>query len=419
MINVVTILFEGITAWICLHLVFGKKIERKLIEVVYLIVYVMLFSLCSFDIISKGVYFIFILWNIIWSGRVFRNNNLMTVVKTITSILLLGFFEAVSMYIMFPMLKVIDDIAIKCMITSFCMIILSYSVFLIMLKRKYNIQNISIGKSLIIFILCMFVLWIYMKIEFEKEGRADLVYAIFFILMAIAFVSVFREQRIFHELEKSKIKDEMNSLYGNAYEDLLRVVRSRQHDYKNQLSALSSIHIVTTEKNEISGVYKDYLKVLEYDSKFDTILTKCNNPIIAGYLYNLCIKYQNSDIVVEPSINYVSSQVDTRTKHIIEMIGIMMQNAKEYIEENSKIERKIKILLCEKEKLEISIENPSDYVNYETIERMFEEGYSTKGEGRGLGLSTLKTITQVYKGKLSVINVSFNDSNWLKITVEI
>ena len=50
---------------------------------------------------------------------------------------------------------------------------------------------------------------------------------------------------------------------------------------------------------------------------------------------------------------------------------------------------------------------------------MFKLGYSTKGEGRGIGLASLKTLVKEYNGKLSVENEELEDINWLKIKVEI
>ncbi|WP_200800695.1 ATP-binding protein [Carboxydothermus pertinax] len=49
------------------------------------------------------------------------------------------------------------------------------------------------------------------------------------------------------------------------------------------------------------------------------------------------------------------------------------------------------------------------------IEKIFEPGFSTKGEGRGMGLYSVKKLVKKYNGNIQVKS----DANWTIFTVRI
>ena len=47
---------------------------------------------------------------------------------------------------------------------------------------------------------------------------------------------------------------ELQRIYGGMYEDLLGEIRRKQHDYKNQLGAIRSIHMVAESNIELKDI---------------------------------------------------------------------------------------------------------------------------------------------------------------------
>lgn len=417
MINVVTILFESITTWLCLHIVFGKWVERKMSELMYIVIYVSIFALCSYDIIPKSFFAIVLLLSVIWSKFKFKYSIVNSAIRVFISYIMVGVLEVVSMYLMYPIVRGVDDVSIKCLFISFFMMSLLWIMILLCNKKKYNIKNIYIEKNIIIFTIIIFSLWLYIKFVFEFERRADLIYVFFFFVIVFSFLIMFKEQNISHELEKKNIQLQLNDVYGNAYEELIQVVRRRQHDYKNQLMAISAIHETASISNEIKDKQNKYVSILNKESQFDSILILCENSVIAGYLYSVCTKLFCDEIEVRYEVLVEKMEIDTKTKDIIEIIGILLNNAKETVE---LIDEKVIYLYLRgvNDKITIKVGNVSEYKSFSEIERMFSYGYSTKSNDRGIGLYSLKKIVDSYNGVINATNEEIDQKNYLMFSIE-
>lgn len=417
MINVVTILFEGITAWICLHLVFGKKHEKGIKMIMFLMLYVLFFTLCSYSFIPKEGYILFLIVIVFICKKMFKESLLNTLIKFIVSLVLLGVFEAGIMFFMYPIWNDIENMELKCMMAAFLMVWFSKTFSLIFFRKKYNISNIYIGKNMLLFALFIMSIWFYVKFVFEQQRKPDIVYVILYAIIMFTFVCIIKIQKTTFELEKKNLVIELNGLYGDAYRELIDVVRRRQHDYKNQLIAIAGMNCFKDEKNKSNDIQEKYISILNSESQFDGILTSCENSILAGYLYNICNKFYDDGFIVKHNIKFVDISDTIKIKDIIEIIGILLTNAKENVVDKDKV---IHIFIDgKKDKCKIEVENCSEYKDFNTTEKMFQYGYSTKGNDRGLGLYSLKKITNKYDGDIVVCNKNVNGETSIVFSVVI
>ena len=82
---------------------------------------------------------------------------------------------------------------------------------------------------------------------------------------------------------------------------------------------------------------------------------------------------------------------------LIEIIGILLDNAREELEENGlDVWLKIKLFYC-KEKFELSVQNRTRKIVQSELIDIFKTGYSTKDDNRGLGLSKIKEFQKKYR----------------------
>ena len=117
----------------------------------------------------------------------------------------------------------------------------------------------------------------------------------------------------------------------------------------------------------------------------------------------------------------------------IEILGILIDNARdailsnkttqnnrENIRDNNDCEKKenitIKIAETEK-KVIVEVSNPYTYCTEDEIIKMFEKGYSTKGEDRGIGLNKIKEYQDKYKFDILVENIMTKIGNTIKFSV--
>ncbi|MBO5425953.1 MAG: GHKL domain-containing protein [Lachnospiraceae bacterium] len=420
MINVVTILFESITTWLCLHIVFGKKIEKRWLEVGFSGVYVPLSVLCSYKILNKFFIIFIVVCAVIWAKKMFDEKIKTTIVKSLLSVCLLGLIEVVVVFAFDLVFETFDNEQFICFLMSIFSAIISILLYIacfVVSKKKIKLM---INKNNVFFLITLVLFFVCIKVQFEHSRQINYIVVFFFTVLAVEMVYMLRVQKKVYELENANLKLQMHNMYGGAYEELLQVVRMRQHDYKNQLSAICSMHLSADSLEQLIEMQKKYIDVLESDCKFDKILTKCNNSILAGYVYNLCEKMHNKGLDVRYDINVINRDVDIKTKEVIEIIGVLLTNVMEYYDKNSHLEKVIKLEICETNNVyKIEVENISEYIGYSEISNMFECGYSSKGENRGLGLYSVKNVVNKLNGNILVDNILRDNVNWLKFSIVI
>lgn len=100
---------------------------------------------------------------------------------------------------------------------------------------------------------------------------------------------------------------------------------------------------------------------------------------------------------------------------LIEMMGILLDNSIEALNEKEETERNIFVEIEDREEnLEIMVANKSRYYDPDEICRFFQKDYSSKGKGHGIGLTKLKRIVQEKDGDIMVTNETRNESNYLQ-----
>ena len=86
---------------------------------------------------------------------------------------------------------------------------------------------------------------------------------------------------------------------------------------------------------------------------------------------------------------------------MIEILGVLLDNAMEAVEQRDSKNITVK-MLEQPEQLSVAIKNDSMHYEREEIMRFFEPGYSKKGEGRGIGLSKVREILLKYHAGIKV-----------------
>ncbi len=419
MINIVAIIIESIAMWLCLHVAFGESVKRNFSELMFFVVYIPICILCASGFYTEILYCGLWLYVFFWCKTKFSNKIFNSIIKIVIGVVILGLIELSLCTFYFYLTKkenftMWEHNCIFCLMM--CVVFFLYWIRF----RKIQITKTMFDKNSLIVSIIILLFVLYVKYKFDNEKEIQFIYIAFFVVLTIVFMLMRKNQKTIFELEKRNINLELQNLYGKAYDELLKEVRRKQHDYKNQLLAISSIHTTANNLEELKVLQEEYLRIICEDNEFDSILTKCNNPILAGYIYNMCNKFKNSKYQIKVDVMVGESNIDIRTKNIIEILGVFLNNAIEYLEMNDELDKKVEIRVYQiEEKIEIEVLNTSKYIPYDTIRKMFEKDYSTKGKNRGLGLPSVKNIVSKYNGELYVDNLSVNNTNWVKFRVVI
>ena len=251
----------------------------------------------------------------------------------------------------------------------------------------------------------------------KKENFIDGEYilsATFFVLFLMLLIWEWQKTR--NESEKHKVQLELNRIYYEAYEGLIQSIRERQHDFKNHLNALKGMIYSIDNYDELVLEQKKYLQSIMGELEPARLLTLVENPLIAGFLNYKVSKAQEMGITTRYHCVLQKRDMGIPEFKLIEMMGILLDNAIEELSSESIADRVLVIeLMAEDNIMKFSVSNSYKSNNNLDVSKLFENGYSSKGNGRGIGLSKLKHMMKDNNGEIAVSQEVFENVPVLKI----
>jgi len=261
-------------------------------------------------------------------------------------------------------------------------------------------------KVLIVFFVTTMSVFVFMyataiKGTIRMHPEIVLIYIVFFAFLIIftyfVFNTTFKERRLENRAEELKRLEEYTANIESMYKD----IRSIRHDYSNVISSMMGY----LDENDMNGL-KDYFKneIVPFAGRMETaddsmsVLSRIKAPSLKGILAVKVIRAQENNISVKIDIK---EDIQIKTVEILDIsriIGILLDNAFEAAAE------------CDKPYVDIGFINYEDTVIIAIVNsvldrpvnlsRIFEPGFSTKGEGRGIGLSNVSEILSKYNNIL-------------------
>ncbi len=206
------------------------------------------------------------------------------------------------------------------------------------------------------------------------------------------------------KVQKYKLESKIRHEYMDAYQDVITQIRRRQHKIKNQINTAYSMFRIYDTYDELVANQKEYLtRIVDYELPNDAITLE--EPSVVALIYEKLNEAAEREIRVETSFR--CSMADSRISDIVwvDVIGTLLDNAIEALEDYDG-KRKIWLTICKKDKNKISVQVRNTYRKLTVSEtsRFFELGYSTKGEGRGVGLYNIKRIADKNKGEIFAVS---------------
>lgn len=280
-------------------------------------------------------------------------------------------------------------------------------------------KNINIKKAAsIIYIvniaqmLILFSFIIYSLIFRDNVGKfiSENLELIFFILIIIILINSYIALRDLKALKALNDRYFMQGETLNQIEDLNNTLRAQRHDFLNHLQVVYSL-IEMNEYKETS----DYIEKVYEDIKKVNRVLKTSNPAINGLLQAKQLDCEDRGILVELKIETRLEKLKVPSWEMCRVLGNLIDNAMEATEENRNKYLKIEILE-ESQEYRFFVKNNGKKIPEELISRIFEPGFTTKGEkGQGMGLAISKGIIEKYGGNIAV---STNDTNTtFKVTI--
>ncbi|MEO1771903.1 sensor histidine kinase [Candidatus Enterococcus ferrettii] len=228
-----------------------------------------------------------------------------------------------------------------------------------------------------------------------------------FLLFLLLFMVLVREVDRNYRLSYSKKMLDQQHQYIEHVEALYNDLRKLHHDHKNLLSGM----YFQVSEGQIDEV-KTYLseKLLTTDEQLQETIrqqTQLNNVKmleVKSLLLTKIMLAKELQVTLNVEVILPIVSIGMEMNDFLRVLGITLDNA---IEAASKLDTRavVDVLMLQSTGcVEVVIKNPC----FETVnlERIWELGYSTKGQNRGIGLATYQEILNSYSQVLRETKIS-------------
>lgn len=236
-----------------------------------------------------------------------------------------------------------------------------------------------------------------------------------YVIISVVIISycIFTIIIWFSTLKKTINEEELaqQKFYNESIRSTLFDLRRFKHDWVNNLTVIYSM--LKMNKIKELNQYISELIVQNTEHGGNTEIFNIKNAGLFGIISSKINQAQEKGINVELSvIGEIENIPGVKISELCEIVGIFLDNA---IEESIKATKSISIVLYKSEScIELSISNSCQKTP--DIQAIYAEGYSTKGENRGMGLAIARKILEKYK---NILHRTSYEDNIFTQTLEI
>ncbi|MEK5183772.1 GHKL domain-containing protein [Solibacillus sp. FSL R5-0691] len=264
---------------------------------------------------------------------------------------------------------------------------------------------------ILVFLGAVAVLFMYiniMKIDqgnFNESVQDNLV--MFLIYLALLTISIFTIVFLaFKQFKLEQREQEINNFesYVASLEQINQDMRKFKHDYINILSSLRTF-IDDKNYDGLHTYFYDHILEASYQEQLNQhsmmVLNNLKINSLKGLLTTKILQAQSHQIPLHIEIVEEINEIPVDPIILNRMVGILLDNAIEAARETEGGEVRAAFIHLNEAVLLVVTNKFNESANIK-VHEIYREGFSTKGENRGLGLANLRQM------KNNLQNVSLN-----------
>ncbi len=249
------------------------------------------------------------------------------------------------------------------------------------------------------FIIALFYLVNYVGIYDRSIFKTFIPFII--IIAILPVVAVIMIKRVI-ALIQNEIETQIQLDSLRHVEELLQTIRGQRHNFSHNLQTVYGLLEVEAFKEA-----QEYIRGNMSEIAATSELIKTDNLGITALLQTKTglAEAKKINLIIDVDTSLRNLPLETRDANII--LGNLIDNAMEAVEELLPEQRNVEVTLAQDlEGYVFDIRNCGPPIEPEVMERLFDYGFSTKNEGRGMGLYSVKKLVQKYNGKVQVTSDS-------------
>lgn len=411
----ILLICEIISEWICViicsHVLSEKRNARKHNVAIFFFIYTVVAFIAQYYggwtkklklLAYIAIFFYLRSLNYTWGDTIGKYGQL---------ILIIPLGQLTGYYLLKKVTSISDEIMLG--VCSNCL--LCACLILMKLRSTWIYKSISRHKGIVISGCSVILLFSVLQLYNSNELLQGDVVNIFLISAVCIVVLIAMWAHVEREKEVKERELGIHKLYFRSFDNIIASVRRRQHEFDNQLAALQGMQHTMQDSKKLMNAQRKYIEGIKAERVPACLLSTNIDPVIAGFLYTkfLEAREKNIDIAFEVAGKTV--------EHIplyeqIELFGILVDNAIEALQSSGKTKMEVAVLY-HKDHTEYRVMNQSERIENSELERFFKDGYSSKGDNRGMGLSRLKEIAGRWNLQIMTGNRIKNDENFIEIKI--
>ena len=194
----------------------------------------------------------------------------------------------------------------------------------------------------------------------------------------------------------------MEDLTGTRY--LVDSMRANNHDFTNKLHVILGLIQMGMYDKAIS--YIENITIVQR-SAISKIMNAVQEPAVAALLIGKTARASELNIrfVLREGCFYSNADMQLPSELLVTILGNLIENAFEAMNDNMDYDVQKELIFgiySRPGAVLITTDDTGVGISEGNLQRIFDNGFSTKGEGRGTGLYQVKEMVERYGGMISV-----------------
>ena len=194
----------------------------------------------------------------------------------------------------------------------------------------------------------------------------------------------------------------MEELSGTRF--LVDSMRANNHDFTNKLHVI--LGLLQMGMYDEASSYIQNITIVQRET-ISKVMKAIDEPAIAALLIGKIARASELNVyfVLREDCSYSSADMNLPSEMLVTVIGNLLDNALESMNEQGDYKERKELIFgiySKPNAVLIAVDDTGSGIEPEKLELIFENGYSTKGTGRGVGLYQVKAMAESFGGKITV-----------------
>ena len=194
----------------------------------------------------------------------------------------------------------------------------------------------------------------------------------------------------------------MEDLTGTRY--LVDSMRANNHDFTNKLHVI--LGLIQMEMYEKAVSYIENITIVQRTT-ISKIMNAIQEPSVAALLIGKTARASELNIkfILREGCFFSNADLQLPSELLVTIIGNLIENAFEAMNENEDLEGQKELIFGMYSRpgaILITTDDTGVGISQENIKQIFDNGFSTKGAGRGTGLYQVKEMVERHGGVITV-----------------